>query len=483
MRVRMDFQKIVDAFETMTCVLSVEQYADGSYGNIRIVAANKAYVDSIENTQTMSASVMLQNHFVPGDPYERYVPKNSNFEENCYQCAIKKQPIHSYVHPDYFPFWIDFYMLPLQYDQPGIRYCTYSQELTKEADAGRMSNLSFETASDVLQTCIKLRRMKDFQAAMDEVTEDIRHICKANRCRILLLDMQKRSYSLLCEAYAHEGQAGAMENYMGEGFYDIVATWKDAIGRDSYLILKNKDDMKRICIHNQKWYDHLIKAGVESMVLFPLQTSEKMLGYMWVTNFNTANVIRIKETLELATFFIASEIANHQLLDRLHNLSSVDVLTGVKNRNAMNIRIDQYLSGQENNIVSLGIIFADLNGLKRINDNEGHAAGDRLLKNAASLLRELFGEEGLYRAGGDEFMIIIKNVSKEKLEECVDRIRVCSESAGDISFAIGSCYDDKECDIRKAMQIADERMYQDKEEYYRRHPWLERRKAGVKSDS
>ena len=53
------------------------------------------------------------------------------------------------------------------------------------------------------------------------------------------------------------------------------------------------------------------------------------------------------------------------------------------------------------------MVFADLNGLKRINDCDGHQAGDLLLKNASMALQNAFIGDEIYRAGGDEFLIRI----------------------------------------------------------------------------
>ena len=58
----MDFQKFVDGFESMTCIISVEELPDGKYGKIRIVAGNKAYVDSIENMPDVPQA--LSNKFI-----------------------------------------------------------------------------------------------------------------------------------------------------------------------------------------------------------------------------------------------------------------------------------------------------------------------------------------------------------------------------------------------------------------------------------
>ena len=89
----------------------------------------------------------------------------------------------------------------------------------------------------------------------------------------------------------------------------------------------------------------------------------------------------------------------------------MDGLTQVNNRNAMNERVDSYTSGSVKLPDAMGVAFADLNGLKTVNDDEGHDAGDKLLRRAASLLKIAFGDYEIYRAGGDEFVVILKRVA------------------------------------------------------------------------
>jgi diguanylate cyclase (GGDEF)-like protein len=55
----------------------------------------------------------------------------------------------------------------------------------------------------------------------------------------------------------------------------------------------------------------------------------------------------------------------------------------------MNARVDMHVSGEQKIPTPFGVVFADLNGLKQCNDENGHAAGDRLLKNAANFLQEV----------------------------------------------------------------------------------------------
>ena len=460
----MDFQDFADSIEPMTCVISVEKYPDGSYGNIRLVAGNKAYVDSIENPQHMSSAEMLNNKFIPGSPYEKYIPKDLNFEAACYQCAIKKKPYHTYIHPDRYSFWIDMYMLPLKSDDPNIGYCSYTQELTFEKNDDRMTDLSADISSAVLKTTLKLKGGKDFKHNMEQVISEILGICSAERCCVFLTDFKERKCSVLSHVMAPGIHAVSMEHIINEeydDFFSIVETWPDTIAGSTCIIITNKNDMEVLKERNPVWHESLVNAGVESLVLFPLEYNDEPLGYIWVTNFDVDNAINIKGVMELTTQLIASEIANHQLLDKLRILGTVDVLTGVYNRNAMNNRVDWFIRSKDKKPETIGVVFADLNGLKQKNDNEGHGAGDRLLKDAAEILKDIFYDGEVYRAGGDEFMIIDCEATCEDLEKRVEKLRKDSEDPANISFALGFYFDDGEGDIRKAMRTADERMYAD----------------------
>ena len=221
---------------------------------------------------------------------------------------------------------------------------------------------------------------------------------------------------------------------------------------------------------NPEWIASLEEYGIKSIVLYPLNYNNETLGYVWAVNFATENTAKIRSTLETTTYFIASEIANHQLLARLEYMSSVDLLTGVMNRNAMNKRVDDIISGKEVLPLRVGVVFADLNGLKKVNDTGGHTAGDSYIKKAAGLLKEAFPDSEIYRAGGDEFMVINCSLSEAELRSRTDELRKLQENADDVSFSLGYCYNEGKTDIRKAMSSADMEMYRDKQSYYERYP-------------
>jgi diguanylate cyclase (GGDEF)-like protein len=462
----MDLNEFVKQFKPMTCIISVETFPDGSYGNIRIITGNEPYLASTQRS--------FGKEFVPDMPYEHYMLKDLNFEDFCYRCAVLGKTLHTYIHPERFDFWISLTMIPVASDKENIHYCAYTQELSKKADSELMSDLSVETSNAVIRTCIKLKGADDFQETMNEVIADIRDICDASHCCILLSDFTNRKCSVLCEALSATTTLASMKKYVNDDFFAIVDTWPDTIAGSTCVIIKDDHDWAVLKERNPVWYESMLSAGAESIVLFPLRAGSDILGFIWAINFNVENVVQIKETLELTSFILASEVATHQLFKRLEQTSSMDVLTGVFNRNAMNNRVDSLCAGEPKKpVTNVGIVFADLNGLKRVNDNQGHYAGDLLLKNAALILQKHFQGCEIYRAGGDEFMILAPDIPEERLEEMIEELRADTSDPDSVCFALGSSTASAES-IRKALRAADERMYADKKEFYHLHPELKR---------
>ena len=338
-----------------------------------------------------------------------------------------------------------------------------------------MEHLSKETAADVLKTCFKLQGADDFGEAINEVIVDIRRICDAKHVCLLLVDKANRKCSML----AHSFMDDVIEDpiiWHEEDQFRLVESWNEIVS-DKTLIINNVAELQSINAKNPAWYKSLTKARVYNLVLCPLSFDGELIGYIWATNFEVDNTNRIKDTLELTTFFLSSEISRFRLLNRLHMLSTVDLLTGAFNRNAMNSRIDSLANDKDPTIHPLGVIFADLNGLKRVNDTKGHEAGDILLKNAALLLQEVFVGYEIYRAGGDEFFILLKDAGEKEVLDKEAELRKAISANGKISFAIGHSHVASTKEVLKAFHMADESMYADKRKFYMEHKELDQRRG------
>ena len=472
----MDWRAFADRFGAMTCVLSVEKKPDGTCGPVRIVTGNQKYLDSLE---LAGGSVDVGNEkkveFVPDSEYTRYIPKDLNFEDVCFRAAVQKQPLHNCVHMPRYPFDIMAYLMPLESGDDRIGYCTYTQMLIPKSDRNlRSLNISQETAMDIIGTCIKLRDDKPFQEIMQEVLEDIRGICDAEFCCILLLDESRRKCSVLGQARAPGSDLPWMEKYMDDDFYALMETWQDTLRGSFCLIVSNEQEMEMIRERNPEWHLSLKGAGVKGLVLFPLFSRGRLLGYIYAANFQAEKAQHIRDTLELTTYFVASEIANNLFIEQLRMLGKTDILTGVQNRNAMNDRITELCADPAKIPGSLGVIFADMNGLKYTNDHFGHNAGDRLLKDAAVILQSTFVGAEIYRAGGDEFLVLLPGTTEADMRKKIADIKKKAAMFDNVSFAAGGCFLQPGMDLRDAMSEADAQMYRDKGNFYRKYPELKR---------
>ncbi len=99
--------------------------------------------------------------------------------------------------------------------------------------------------------------------------------------------------------------------------------------------------------------------------------------------------------------------------EELRKLANYDALTGLLNKHNFNIQLKQEVQRTMDEGDSSALLFIDLDQFKHVNDNLGHAAGDRLLKQVADLLKNrLRSEDVISRFGGDEFTIIAKSIDE-----------------------------------------------------------------------
>lgn len=141
-----------------------------------------------------------------------------------------------------------------------------------------------------------------------------------------------------------------------------------------------------------------------------------------------------------------------------------DALTGFKNRKAYYKDIDMIERDKELSMQPVGVVFADVNGLKDVNDRFGHEAGDELIAFVAKAITTVFPESRRYRFGGDEFVIL----SFDKNETAFnDRLKKLSGLWKDrYSASVGGVWQEHAKNFEESISVADERMYMDKSRYY-----------------
>ncbi len=161
---------------------------------------------------------------------------------------------------------------------------------------------------------------------------------------------------------------------------------------------------------------------------------------------------------------------------KLRFLSTHDVLTNLYNRAYFEEEQNRMQRGRS---FPISIIMADLDGLKKVNDEQGHAAGDALLKRAAEVLQgSLRAEDVLARIGGDEFAALLPATDHEVAAAVVERIRKNVEDHNRIhggpalGISMGLDTGTRESDLGLIMQAADRFMYLEKSRKKAANPLL-----------
>lgn len=212
-------------------------------------------------------------------------------------------------------------------------------------------------------------------------------------------------------------------------------------------------------------YQILEHFHVKRLIAAPFYQKGKLIGYLVADNYQESDAINTQRLMEMTSFFIGSKIINQRLMMRLEKMSRYDILTGVKNRNAL-IEDSRRLAVQKE---SLGVVYADVNNLKKINDEESHEAGDQAIRFAASMLSDAFGMEHVYRQGGDEFVVLLPGISKDTFEAMQHHLLAKMADDHDYFLAAGFLWDEDIGRINDIIHQADHLMYQNKAEYYKHH--------------
>ena len=436
----MDFQQFVDTFFSPACVVSVERKENGGYGEIRIVSANSKYIEMIDTrirNESGCYAPVKHSSFIPDTLYSDYFPSSRGFEDACFRAAVQKEEIQTYVHLSIRDIWFDVHALPMDIENGNICYCAYTSTIIEKAETVLNRSNTIQASGDVLAACIKLHKADNLRDAMEGVISEIREICKAEGCTVLKLNEEEQQYSIVATDFRQGSTLKRVTSF--PDYYKIAASWKNMIGEEGdCIIIQNEADMEQISRINNPWYQTLVEAGVKSVVLFPLIQGSELLGFIWATNFDTKNTLRIKETLELTTFFISSHIARYNVVENLERMSYTDMMTGLPNNIACRDNISRLIRNQK----KFAVVSVDLNHFKSVNHMLGIEAGNQAIKGIADRWKAVREKqtsdvlEFVARVNGDEFSLVI--CGYRSTEELVKIIMKYSDALSE-PFVIEGC--------------------------------------------
>ncbi len=204
------------------------------------------------------------------------------------------------------------------------------------------------------------------------------------------------------------------------------------------------------------------RVGARSMVVAPLLDGAHAVGVLKVYSA-TADAFepRDAQLLEMLAGMVASALVRAALLARLSVQATRDDLTGLANRREWYRQLELTLSRARRADHLVSVVILDVNELKLVNDRDGHAAGDRLLRSLSNRWSATLRENDvLGRIGGDEFGIILESAGDVTAAEIVDRLRAALDPGQSAAAGIAT-WDGVES-AGSLVDRADEAMYRQK---------------------
>jgi diguanylate cyclase (GGDEF)-like protein/putative nucleotidyltransferase with HDIG domain len=217
-------------------------------------------------------------------------------------------------------------------------------------------------------------------------------------------------------------------------------------------------------------------VNLRSALAIPLEGVNGLVGvlalYQTEADAFARDHVRV---LQAITSKVALSIENALKFRLAENSATTDFLTGLPNARSLFMHLDQELARCKREHSTVAVMVCDLNGFKQINDSYGHLEGDKTLKIFARLLREVCREyDYVARMGGDEFVLIIPNITPEAAKEKAKLLNVLAQQAGQqvcgkdiLSLSLGATfYPQDGVDAERLLAEADRKMYSVKQQHH-----------------
>lgn len=369
-----------------------------------------------------------------------------------YQAAILRQSSINRSYNSQLDKWHEFWAVPV-FRKGFCAFIIHDVTADKRNEDSRKLQ---KNTNDLVIECAKAVSTPDFGRGIKRVLKIVGQTLEADRIYILRTGNFK---SELSYEWVSKTCAVTLPGKRLFDEYDMADIWDRLLG-DRPVYVSN--DTALMADEMPQLYSKFLAGKVSRYMVAALKDKEQTLGYLVADNYSLETRIDAVKAIETVAIFVSTQIKNQELNNELRFLGAHDALTGLGNRYALN----QALTLLAEVKTSVGICYTDINGLKCVNDEKGHLAGDKLIETTAAIVAGIFKKKNSYRIGGDEFIAIVPDIEEDKFNTMVSKLRAKCKGA---SLAIGSAWCDTSRDVSKLLKQADEAMYKDKAAYYLEH--------------
>lgn len=218
------------------------------------------------------------------------------------------------------------------------------------------------------------------------------------------------------------------------GAHEVNDRWLDILGLDRSDIDNDVGDWAaRIHPDDEKWMIELVEAHIQDRTPYVAEFRMRHKDGHWVWIQGAGAVVEYDAADKpLRLCGTHQEIDDRKLFEqRLQHQAMHDALTGLLNRSQLWVRLEEELLRAERYSHPLSVFMVDIDHFKSINDDFGHAVGDKVLKDFAAMLkREMRATDVILRYGGEEFIVILPETGLGEALGLADRVRLVAAAQG-----------------------------------------------------
>lgn len=332
----------------------------------------------------------------------------------------------------------------------------HTHEISKDQPWSREMTENIKSETVILQCIQALSAETDYDRTIEDFLDMVGHFYRADRSYIIEFYPEKGTLSNTHE-WCEVGIESAKE-LLQDVPLEVVDEWVERFHRDGEFRIGSVSGEMEPNAEDKRLLE---MQGISALLAIPIYDKNDIIGFIGVDN-PESNLSRIS-ILRVTADFIFVELDRRRVLEDLRRRGFRDDMTGVFNRNSY-IQTKEYF--YNNTPKTFGVIVIDINGLKEINDSLGHAYGDEVIITTANILCSE-QKDRVFRAGGDEFIILCPDRTRQQVLDTVMRLREAFAREKSFSVSVGCSWTDKPSDIKNHVHMADEAMYSEKQRFYR----------------
>jgi diguanylate cyclase (GGDEF)-like protein len=369
-----------------------------------------------------------------------------------YQAAILRQSSINRTYNSSFDKWFEFWAVPV-YQKGFCAFIIHDVTADKRDEEVRMYQ---SNTNNLVIECAKAASSPDFNKGIKRVLRKIGQTIEADRVYVV-----RNEGSKIKERYDWVSKTSPADLPSKKVFekFDLISIWTKQLNGKPFFCMNDISPAAELA---PELYNEHLAGKCSRYAVAELKDKDEHIGFLVADNYPLELNVNIAEVMETVAAFITYQIKNQELTTELMYLGGHDALTGLGNRYALN----QELIILKGLSTSVGVCYTDINGLKAINDEKGHEAGDKIIVDTAVAFSTIFKKKYCYRIGGDEFVAVVPDVEEDKFLEMVDKFKSKSKA---VAIAVGCEWSKDARDLNMVIKKADEAMYINKAQYYKNH--------------